>query len=95
MYINFIISPSVFSNVYFTLFTDHTSGRVFWMDYFSSQINSMSADGKDRRSHDFINYYKTITMPYSGETFKTLDKWMRYAYKVCINYDELFIRMYK
>ena len=55
----------------------------------------MSADGKDRRSHDFINYYKTITMPYSRETFNTLDKWMRYAYKVCINYAELFIRMYK
>lgn len=60
---------------------DHTRGRVFWMDYFSSQINSMSADGKDRRSHDFIDYYKTITMQYSGKTFQTLDKSMRYAYK--------------
>ncbi|XP_063410343.1 uncharacterized protein LOC134693446 [Mytilus trossulus] len=64
-----------------TFAVDHNTGRVYWMDFYSSVIFSMNANRKIRRKHRFSRYELTRQNWYSNRMYYTIDKWIEIAYK--------------
>ncbi|XP_063408502.1 low-density lipoprotein receptor-related protein 2-like [Mytilus trossulus] len=59
---------------------DHTTGRVFWMDFFSSMVHSMDANGENRQTYSFSKYERAIRSN-KYKMHHTIDKWIEIAYK--------------
>ncbi|XP_071144625.1 low-density lipoprotein receptor-like [Mytilus edulis] len=59
---------------------DHTTGRVYWMDFFSSLVHSMDANGENRQTYNFSKYERAIRSN-KYKMHYTINKWIEIAYK--------------